>query len=279
MQAMKISNDADLEAFAGEVQHAGIDLARAALVMGKFAYPELDVAGYLSRFDRLADAANHALQAADLPALTLAEFLFDELGFSGNAGDYADPRNSFLNEVLERRLGIPISLSVLYLEIAKRVDIRAEGVGLPGHFIVRVTKKNGEVIYLDPFHGGQLLSEDDCRRRVAAVTGGALPFHESFLTPVQSRYILTRMLNNLKNFYSATNDFARSAKVIERLLVLNPDDVTEMRNLGVLYGQMGKRRQAVDLLEYYLNAWPNAQDANVIRNYLKTISDQASKWN
>lgn len=278
---MKISNDAELDAFASEIHRpeAGIDLARAALVMGKFEYPELDVTDYLSRFDRLADAAGRAVQSTDLPALTLAQFLFDELGFSGNAGDYADPRNSFLNEVLERRLGIPISLSVLFIEIAKRVDIQAQGVGLPGHFIVRVTLKSGEVIYLDPFHSGQVLSEEDCRQRVATVTGGALPFHESFLNPVQSRYILARMLNNLKNFYASANDYARAAKVIERLLVLNPDDVTEMRNLGVIYGQLGKRRQAVDLLEYYLNAWPNAQDADVIRNYMKTISDQASKWN
>lgn len=276
---MKISDDPTLEAFAGEVQPAGIDLARAALVMGKFEYPDLDVAGYLSRFDRLADAASQAMQSAEMPALTLAGFLFDELGFSGNAGNYTDPRNSFLNEVLERRLGIPISLSVLYLEIAKRVEIRAEGVGLPGHFIVRVAMTDGNAIYLDPFHGGQLLSEVDCRRRVAAVTGGALPFHESFLHPVQSRYILTRMLNNLKNFYSAANDFPRTAKVIERLLVLNPDDFAEMRNLGLLYGQMGRRRQAVELLEVYLNALPGARDADFIRSYMKKISDQASKWN
>jgi regulator of sirC expression with transglutaminase-like and TPR domain len=278
---MKISSDSELEAFASEIHKpdAGINLARAALVMGRFEYPDLDVAGYLSRLDRLADAAGHAAQSADLPALTLAQFLFAKLGFSGNAGDYADPRNSFMNEVLERRLGIPISLSVLYIEIARRVDIQAQGVGLPGHFIVCVTLKSGEVIYLDPFHGGKALSEDDCRQRVAAVTGGALPFHESFLNPVQSRYILTRMLNNLKNFYAATHDMGRAAKVIERLLVLNPDDVTEMRNLGVLYGQMGRRRQAVELLDFYLNAWPNAQDADVIRKYMKSISDQASKWN
>ncbi len=276
---MKIPNDAALDAFAGEVQATGIDLARAALVMGKFEYPDLDVAGYLDRFDQLADAADHTVHSTDLPALTLAEFLFEELGFSGNAGDYADPRNSFLNEVLERRLGIPISLSVLYLEIARRVDIRAEGVGLPGHFIVRVTLQGGEAIYLDPFHGGQVLSEEDCRRRVDAITGGTLPFHESFLSPVQPRYILTRMLNNLKNFYAAASDLPRAAKVIERLLALNPDDVTEMRNLGVLYGQMGRRRQAIDLLEHYLGAWPNAQDAGVIRNFVKHLSDQASKWN
>jgi regulator of sirC expression with transglutaminase-like and TPR domain len=278
---MKISSDSELEAFASEIHkpEAGIDLARAALVMGRFEYPELDVSGYLDRFDKLADAAGRAVQSAEMPALTLAQFLFDELGFSGNAGDYADPRNSFMNEVLERRLGIPISLSVLYIEIARRVDIQAQGVGLPGHFIVRVTMQDGNVIYLDPFHGGPLLSEEDCRNRVSDITGGTLPFHESFLNPVQSRYILTRMLNNLKNFYASANDFTRAAKVIERLLVMNPDDVTEMRNLGVLYGQLGKRRQAVELLEYYLNAWPNAQDAKVIRNYIKSISDQASKWN
>lgn len=273
--------DAALEGFAREVNQpeAEINLARAALVMGLFEYPDLDVPGYLGRLDRLAEAAGRAIRSAELPALVLAQFLFETLGFAGNAHNYTDPRNSFLNEVLERRLGIPISLSVLYLEVAHRAGVNAEGVGLPGHFIVRVVLDNGQVIYLDPFHGGAILSEEDCRERVRSITDGKLPFHEAFLNPVGVRYILVRMLNNLKNYYASANDFARAAKVVERLLILNPNDLNEVRNLGLLYGTLGKRRQAVALLETYLQSRPGAQDAEAVKQYLHSISHQASRWN
>lgn len=273
--------DAALEGFAHEVNQpeAEINLARAALVMGLFEYPDLDVPGYLGRLDRLAEAAGRAIHSADLPALVLAQFLFETLGFAGNARNYTDPRNSFLNEVLERRLGIPISLSVLYLEVAHRTGVNAEGIGLPGHFIVRVVLDNGQVIYLDPFHGGAILSEEDCRERVRSITDGKLPFHEAFLNPVGVRYILMRMLNNLKNYYASANDFARAAKVVERLLILNPNDLNEVRNLGLLYGTLGKRRQAVALLETYLQSRPGAHDAEAVKQYLHSISHQASRWN
>lgn len=273
--------DAALEGFAREVNQpeAEINLARAALVMGLFEYPDLDVLGYLGRLDRLAEAAGRAIRSAELPALVLAQFLFETLGFAGNARNYTDPRNSFLNEVLERRLGIPISLSVLYLEVAHRTGVNAEGIGLPGHFIVRVVLDNGQVIYLDPFHGGAILSEEDCRERVRSITDGKLPFHEAFLNPVGVRYILMRMLNNLKNYYASANDFARAAKVVERLLILNPNDLNEVRNLGLLYGTLGKRRQAVALLETYLQSRPGAHDAEAVKQYLHSISHQASRWN
>lgn len=273
--------DAALEGFAHEVNQpeAEINLARAALVMGLFEYPDLDVPGYLGRLDRLAEAAGRAIHSADLPALVLAQFLFETLGFAGNARNYTDPRNSFLNEVLERRLGIPISLSVLYLEVAHRTGVNAEGIGLPGHFIVRVVLDNGQVIYLDPFHGGAILSKEDCRERVRSITDGKLPFHEAFLNPVGVRYILMRMLNNLKNYYASANDFARAAKVVERLLILNPNDLNEVRNLGLLYGTLGKRRQAVALLETYLQSRPGAHDAEAVKQYLHSISHQASRWN
>jgi regulator of sirC expression with transglutaminase-like and TPR domain len=278
---MQTMTDPELRAFAREVDHPGeqINLARAALIMGKFEYPELSVEGYLERLDRLADAAEHAISAADLPALVLAQFLFDTLGFAGNAQNYADPRNSFLNEVLERRLGIPISLSVLYLEVARRAGIAADGVGLPGHFIVRAALDNGQVIYLDPFHRGVVLSEEDCRERVHTITDGKLPFSEAFLNPVGGRYILVRMLNNLKNFYASSNDYARAAKVVERLLVLNPNDLSEIRNLGLLYGSLSKKRRAVELLEHYLAQRPDAPDAQSVKQFVSSLSNQASRWN
>ncbi|NJM42319.1 MAG: hypothetical protein HC853_17075 [Anaerolineae bacterium] len=141
----------------------------------------------VDRIDRLADAAQPAMREADQPALGLAQFLFDTLGFSGNEQDYTDPRNSFLNDVIERRLGIPITLSVLFLEVARRVGVQAEGVGLPGHFIVRIQvgitdADNSFVLYLDPFHRGTLLSEEDCKARVQQVTHGRLPFDSAIST-------------------------------------------------------------------------------------------------
>jgi regulator of sirC expression with transglutaminase-like and TPR domain len=276
-----ISLDAALEAFAREVNRPAdaIDLARAALVMGQFEYPDLDVAAYLNRLDHLAELASQTIASTDLPALMLAQFLFDTLGFAGDSVNYTDPRNSFLNEVLERRLGIPISLSVLFLEVAQRAGVRAEGVGLPGHFIVRVVLDSGQVIYLDPFHGGAILSEADCRERVRVLTDGKLPFNEAFLNPVNARYILTRMLNNLKNFYAAAGDFYRASKVVERLLVMNPGDPNETRNLGLLYGLLGKRRQALALLEEYLQSRPDAADAEVIKQHVVELSRAASRWN
>ena len=255
-----------------------MDLARTALVMGRFEYPDLDVSAYLNRIDTLAVLAEPLLPAIEPPAQTLAQFLFDTVGFAGNVHDYADPRNSFLNEVMDRGLGIPISLSVLYLEVARRTGINAAGVGLPGHFIVRAELADGQVLYLDPFHGGLPLTKDDCRARVSQITDGKLPFNEAFLQPVGGRYILARMLNNLKNHYASTSDFARAAKVVERLLVLHPDDPTETRNLGLIYGSLGKKRQAAELIEKYLVAHPTAPDAADMRRYLNTLSATA-RWN
>jgi regulator of sirC expression with transglutaminase-like and TPR domain len=282
-----IPQDAALEGFAREVNRpdADINLARAALVMVKFEYPHLDEQQYMDRIDHLAAAADRAASAsdADAAAVAIAQFLFTTLGFTGNAQNYPDPRNSFLNEVIERRLGIPISLSVLYLEVARRVGIQAEGVGLPGHFIVRVvlSVQDGQerVIYLDPFHQGAELTEEDCRARVHTITDGKLPFDEAFLDPVSNHYILVRMLNNLKNSYSAASDFSRALKVVERLLVLSPNDIGEIRNLGLLHGAVGKKRSAVVLLEQYLAARPNAPDAEAIRQHIRSLSQDVSRWN
>ena len=271
--------DKNLAAFAREINQPddAIHLGRAALLIAAFEYPKLDVAAYLDRINRLADAAQPALKIA-APELGLADFLFNTQGFRGNEQDYTDPRNSFLNEVIERRRGIPITLSVLFLEVAKRVGVQAAGVGLPGHFIVRVQTDSG-VVFLDPFHRGAQLSQEDCEARVQSITQGRLPFDPAFLDPVSNRYILTRMLNNLKNFYASANDAARAAHVIERQLVLNPQDFTEMRNLGLLYGSLGKKTRAVQLLESYLTAMPNASDAQAIIHHIASLATAVSRWN
>jgi regulator of sirC expression with transglutaminase-like and TPR domain len=138
---------------------------------------------------------------------------------------------------------------------------------------------DGQVIYLDPFHRGTLMTEGDCRDRVDTVTGGRLPFHEAFLNPVGVRYILGRMLNNLKNTYAAAGDHGRAAEVVERLLILHPNDPDEIRNLGLLYGALGRRRQAASYLEQYLAQRPDAPDAAAVTQFLATLSSQAARWN
>lgn len=269
-----------LSAFAREVDQPDdrVNVARAALVMGGFEYPELDVQESEDKLDRLARAAQARVSRSGTPAVELARFLFDELGYAGNAEQYHDPRNSFLNQVIERRLGIPITLSVLYLAVAKRLGVPAAGVGLPGHFIVRADL-GAAPAFIDPFHNGALLTEDDCRERVRAITDGKLPFLPEFLSPVSARYILTRMLNNLKNAYAQQGDLARSLSVVERLLVLNPHDVIETRNLGLLYAGLGRKREAVSAFEAFLAAHPDSPEAPTIRRYIEQLVSDVAKLN
>ena len=278
-----MSKDLRLSAFAHEVnpRNTEINLARAALTIATFEYPNLDIQIFLDRLDQIAEAAQPALRTAAAPALGLAHYLFGTLGFTGNDFNYADPRNSFLNDVIERRLGIPITLSVLFLEVARRVGVPAAGVGLPGHFVVRVQTDTAHTttLYLDPFHRGALLSEEDCKARVQTVTHGSLPFDPAFLEPVSDRYILTRMLNNLRHCYSSTNDLEREAQVLERLLVLNPQDFLGMQNLGMIYISLRKKRRAIQLLENYLAAVPNAPDRQTIQRHIAELGSDVARWN
>lgn len=276
--------DTALAAFAREVDRpdSEINLARAALLMGWFEYPDLDVPAYEGQFDVLADSALQAIDDRAMSAVALAEFLFNTMGFVGNETNYLDPRNSYLNEVLERRLGIPISLSVLYIEVARRLGIDAQGIGLPGHFIVRVAENRADqraVVYLDPFHRGAVMSQEDCRERVKSITNGQIPFDPAFLNPVGARYILMRMLNNLKNVYAGSNDFERARYIVERLLALSPDNLEEVRNLGLLYSALRQQRRAVELLAQYLEGRPNAPDAERVRKYLDALSGNMARWN
>jgi regulator of sirC expression with transglutaminase-like and TPR domain len=274
--------DTALEAFAQEVDRPEpqINLTRAVLLMGLFAYPDIDVPAYEAKLDDLAESASRTL--SNTTAHALARYLFVQLGFQGNEANYLDPRNSYLNEVLERRLGIPISLSVLYVEVARRIGLDAYGVGLPGHFIVCVTEtRNGkpETVFLDPFHGGEPMTQEDCQARVASLTNGSLPFDPAFLNPVGARYILTRMLNNLKNIYAGSKDYDQARHIVERLLTLNPDNLEEVRNLGIIYSALGQTRKAIQLLERYLAERPDSADATTLRQYVNTLAGSLARWN
>jgi regulator of sirC expression with transglutaminase-like and TPR domain len=282
---MKVNMN-DLDRFANEVLIADqFNLARAALIMGEFEYPNLDASLYLNQLDHLANSARYFLNQgrSDSQAVDLAYFLFDRLGFSGNHDQYHDPKNSFVNEVMDRRLGIPITLSLVYLEIARRIDIEVEGVGLPGHFIVRARKQNfysqPSYIYLDPFNRGALMTVEQCRERVNILTEGKLTFQMGYLNPVGPRHILTRMLNNLKNIYASQNDLERTLAIIERLLILNPLDPAEMRNQATVYISMGERMRAIKIYERYLDVYPNAPDFKKIEQSIIELATEISKWN
>jgi regulator of sirC expression with transglutaminase-like and TPR domain len=276
-----LDTDTALDAFRREVDpaRAEINLARAHLALASFEYPDLPAEPWLLKLDELAMRAEAALGAGKIGALDLARFLFRVEGFGANTADLSDPRNSFLSDALQRRLGIPITLSVVYLEVARRVGVQAQGVGLPGHFIISAAG-DGDFgpVYINPYGGGQLTVED-CIARVSDITGGRLGWRPAFLDPVGPRYILTRILNNLKNAYAARNNGQKAAQVVERLLVLNPADMGEWRNLGVLLAGLGLRRRAIGALEQFVALGPPADDAAAARDLMERLAGQIARLN
>jgi regulator of sirC expression with transglutaminase-like and TPR domain len=255
-----------------------IDLARAALLYARDAYPDLDPGAYLDQLDAWADALRPAIESrqSDPPFETLNDLLFDRLGFHGNETDYYDPRNSYLNAVIERRTGLPIALSAVYLELGWRVGLPLNGVGLPGHFIVRYDSA-GRVWLLDPFHGGDVLSEADCARLVQRSTGG--PFDPALLQPVTRRQMLTRMLTNLQAVYIHRDALAEARSVMERLIELNPDAPEYVRDLGLIHFRLGAYRQAIDRLESYFALKPGAPDTQSIRQVIQAARGELTRWN
>jgi regulator of sirC expression with transglutaminase-like and TPR domain len=230
-----------------------LPLALGALLIAAEEYEELDVDLWLDRLDELAGEARPLLARAR-PGVArleaLARYLHIDRGFRGNAQDYYDPRNSFLNEVLERRLGIPISLSVVYLEVAARVGVPLAGVGFPAHFLLR--HLGSPQVYIDPFHGGRLLAERELPRLLSSLTGGGVRFHPSQIEPISARAILTRMLTNLKGIYVGRADWLRAIEAIDRILLLSPSRFEEHRDRGMLYLRLGATGPAISDLELYL---------------------------
>ncbi len=228
-----------------------IDLAWAALLYARDAYPDLDPMLYLNQLDEWAADIQPDIAASIDPIATLNRFLFEDLRFDGNRRFYGDPRNSYLNQVIDRRLGLPITLSVLYIEVARRLGLQVEGIGLPGHFIVRYVDQDG-AHYLDPFHQGRRLTSEDCRNLVIDLSSGKLEFQPVMLEPVDARQILTRMLTNLKNAYVQEQQFDQALPVVERLLDLASDEPAHLRDLGLLHFQLNHYGPALETLNRYL---------------------------
>lgn len=215
-----------------------LDLARCALLVAAEEYQTLDVAAYLEQLDGIASDVQARMDddSTPLALAALNRHLFGELGFGGNREDYYDPRNSYLNDVLERRTGIPISLSIVYLEVGWRLGLPLAGVGLPGHFLVSCRDPEGTV-YIDPYHGGAQLDEDGCADLMRRAVGDRLGFRRSFLLPVSKRQVLNRMLGNLKVIYQQQNDPARQLATLDRMLELDPNSVSELRDRAKLYAR------------------------------------------
>lgn len=249
---------------------ADLDLAEAALLIAQEEQPELDVAAYLGRLDALADSVRSRLpEAASFADIiqALNTVLFEEEGLSGNQTDYHDPRNSFLNEVLDRKLGIPITLSLVYIEVGNRLGVPLVGVGFPGHFVVKYAGPDGETV-LDPFQAGSRVSQAQMEDKLRAMYGPNNPFAgqlPKLLAAVGKKDMLLRMLRNLKQIYTQKEDFERALSVAERILLVAPDHPVEVRDRGALHHRMGHQQLAVRDFQRYLQLAPKADDARTVR--------------
>ena len=251
-----------------------IDLGRAALAIALAEYPTLDFSAYLGRISDLAlEVAERAGADADafrtIAALNFV--LFARHGFRGNRDDYYDPKNSFLNEVIERKTGIPITLSVLYMEVAARVGLTVDGVGFPGHFMVQAHADGNEIV-IDPFNSGDIKTEEDLAAMLQQIYGSKLGFRSEFLAPVTKKQILTRMLTNLKAIYAKANDMVNTLAALDRLLILDPASAADTRDRGVIYSRLECYGQAKDDFERYLQLAPDADDAAAIREQLVELA-------
>lgn len=255
-----------------------IDLGRAALAIAASDYPNLDIDAYLSRIDGLAGAAEARLAPdADVyRSITALNYvLFKEHGFRGNREHYFDPKNSFLNEVLERKTGIPISLSVLYIEVARRIGLSLQGIGFPGHFLIKYLGDNEEIV-LDPFNQGEILSRRSLETMLYRLYGGNIVFEPHLLESISKKQILRRMLNNLKLLYLRKNELIKALSVVERLMVLDPACGEDIRDRGLIYLQLECFKQALEDLEAYLRVAPHAEDALEIRKQVTILIRQVA---
>jgi regulator of sirC expression with transglutaminase-like and TPR domain len=251
-----------------EVEDDRIDLARAALVIAQTEYPNLDADIYCARIEELARRVKRQVPALGDPAESIAALnrvLFEEEGFRGNTEDYYDPRNSFLNDVLDRQVGIPITLAVVYMEVARRVGFPLVGVGMPGHFLLKHYDVEGREVLIDPFHRGSILSTMDCQRRLDQLYGGQMPLQPEFLMAVSRRQVLVRMLNNLKSIYLSSRNFRKALPIVDLILAIYPRSPEDVKQRAMLRWSLGQNRAALSDLEDYLKMSPEASDADEIR--------------
>jgi regulator of sirC expression with transglutaminase-like and TPR domain len=252
---------------------SAIPLAEASLILACEEYPQLEISPYLDILDNMAEIAAQKLLPADSPVETIKKIntvLFEIFEFRGATADYYDPRNSFFNDVLDRRIGIPITLSTVYIDVSRRLNFPIVGVGLPGHFIVKYSDRLQE-FFLDPFNRGEILTRDDCRNRIYERYGDSVEFSDRMLGRVTHRQILWRMLNNLKEIYLKAHAFDKGLAIVDMMLMVAPEEIPQFRDRGLLRLQLRQFAGAARDLEHYVRHSPGADDREEIENHLKEL--------
>jgi regulator of sirC expression with transglutaminase-like and TPR domain len=258
-----------------------VSLARIALEIAVDAYPELDIEAYLARIGELTERIRPRCPRSASVRDILGQInwvLFVEEELRGNHEDYYDPRNSYLNDVLDRRLGIPISLSVLYWAVAEPLGLSVAGANLPAHFMLRVEDRE-RTWFVDPFHSGAVLSREMCRRRLSEILQQPVDLDDAMAAPCPVATVVTRMLRNLKAIYLREEDLPSALPVQRRLAALNPLDADEVRDLGVLCLRAERPGEAIDPLQAYLAGSPPGARAPEIAALLDTARRRLAEWN
>ena len=262
-------------AFAGpHVDDDKIDLVRSALTIARTEYPDLNIEVYARRVDELARLAESRISEIGdvnetVSALNYA--LFKHAGLRGNREDYYNPSNSFLNDVLDQGLGIPITLALIYMEVGRRLGFPLFGVGMPGHFLLKHYDIDGHETLIDCFNGGDILSAQDCQRRLDEIYSGQMTLRPEFLFAVSRRQMLTRILNNLKTVYLSSRNFRKALPMMDLVLVIYPRSPEDMKQRALLRYSLGQSKSAADDLEEYLRMSPDASDADEIRQTALSI--------
>ena len=273
-------NDARRE-FSMLASREPVPLARGALLIAKEEYPDLNVDHYVDRLSELAREAEPIVSAGNdtvEKVQLLSHFLFEQKGFEGNRDAFSDPRNSFLNDVIERRLGIPITLSVIYLEVGRRLGLNLYGVSFPTHFLVKAVDERGELL-IDPFSGGIILTLEQVKARLAEIYRQPVELHPAMLKSAGARQILVRMLRNLKGIYAGASDWARSLSALDRILMLDPRAVEELAERGQVYERLECFKAALDDFQSFLSLAPEHPAAEVAREAVLRLVRQVSLIN
>ena len=243
-----------------------VDLAYAALLIAREEYPTLDIDSYLDRLKEMAAAIQSRIKDPENPLQviqTINTYLYKKQGFEGNEADYYDPKNSFLNDVLDRRTGIPIAMSIIYMAMGRLVGFPLSGVGFPQHFLVKHQTPDQE-IFIDPYNKGIVLTPEDLTNRLRITSGGELEFRDHFLASSSKKQILQRVLTNLKAIYLPSSDYTKALGIINMLLTIAPWDMDELRDRGTVYYHLKEYKSALDDLETYLKFNQEAPDARQI---------------